>query len=134
MSDATVLLTRAIERLETLKRDSTPGPLEAANAGDVFTVLGATNAHGVAADANDAWQVAAFTGGLTFVSDSLAGMPYSEERANRNLFLTLHRTIDAQLAILNDALETCGAWGESALEGIIGDKLMLARAVLGDDV
>ena len=126
-------LQAAIEKLERLKGASTPGPLHAKNAGDVFTDLGAPNAQGVNAEHNDAWHVASFMSGQN-------EMPYREEEANREIYLALHRTVDAQLMMMRSALEWLGrannaaiATGSEIFAGQIGPELAIADAILGGD-
>ena len=125
-------LQAAVEKLERLKNQSTPGPLYAQNAGDVFTDLAAPNAQGVNAEHNDAWHVASFMSGQN-------DMPYREEEANRALFLALHRTVDAQLKMMRSALEWLGeknnaalAAGSEIFAGQLGPELEIADAILGD--
>jgi hypothetical protein len=126
-------LQAAVGKLERLKAASTPGPLYAQNAGDVFTDLAAPNAEGVNAEQNDAWHVASFMSGQN-------DMPYREEEANRALFLTLHRTVDAQLTMMRSALEWLGeknnaalAAGSEIFAGQLGPELEIATAILGVD-
>ena len=71
---------------------------------------------------------------------TLPGEPDVSPVTNDQLFLVLHRTIDAQLAILEDASR---AWadplpmamfgGGDMREGIYAYHLELARAILGGD-
>lgn len=121
-------LQAAIEKLQALKAASTPGPLYAQNAGDVFTDLGAPNAQGVNAEHNDAWHVASFMSGQN-------EMPYREEEANRALYLTLHCTIYAQLEILRFAVKRLKAI--TTLTGLHlqahEHEVALADAILGGD-
>jgi hypothetical protein len=66
-------------------------------------------------------------------------MPYREEEANRALFLTLHRTIDAQIAILNFGIQRQGAvdWlnrpGSDKQVEAARLESALADAILGAD-
>lgn len=126
-------LQAAVEKLERLKAASTPGPLYAHNAGDVFTDLAAPNAQGVNAEHNDAWHVASFMSGQN-------EMPYREEEANRALFLALHRTVDAQLKMMRSAIEWLSegnnaaiAAGSGVFAGQLGPELAIADAILGGD-
>ncbi|UAJ79988.1 hypothetical protein IT072_02605 [Leifsonia sp. ZF2019] len=118
-------ITAAIEKLEGLKAASVPGPwhwwnLEAIDQGwtDNGPNLEGANGQTVLCGwGNDAWGI------------SVAG-------EDADLIVTLHRTIDAQLALLKELLhiaETAG-WSEEEFPSKPGHEhgLLLARSILGE--
>lgn len=110
-------LEAAIAKLETQKAESTPGEW---NARQAFNIDGEVVGH----DINTA---TAYELGCTFTPNSDA-----------ELIVTLHRTIDAQLAFLRAAVESVPIWIEDgATEAeVVEDlerELALADAILGSE-
>ena len=114
----------AIERLETLREKSTPRPWTAmeydSNPGDQgVPIIGGG-------------EIGSMEGHLTAYTMTL----WNEEQSmiDADLIVTLHRTIDAQLAILNDAVvwfnDSC--CDEHGMKGS-APALLLARAILGEE-
>lgn len=115
------LLTRAIERLETLRAESTPKPWH-------YAVDDLTNEVDVWHDQEHRSHIANF---------GVAGMP--RVLSDADLIVTLHRTIDAQLAVLRNALGRATSkismgGGAAAVWSNEHDAVALAHAILGDDV
>lgn len=102
----------AIEKLEALKAESTPGPWH-----DWEDDL--TNEVDVWHDQEQRSHIA---------NCGVAGMPRVE--ADADLIVTLHRTIDAQLAILRHAIEN-----QEIAHGWVtvdNDAVVLAESILGE--
>lgn len=104
----------AIERLEKLKSDSTPGPWHSPD--------------------EDGW-IESHAGYAVMADDDMnhlggpngrASQVEYEHPANGELIVTLHRTIDAQLEILRLGLDLPIRWDENSA------WLHLAEAILGD--
>lgn len=69
-------------------------------------------------------------------SDPVEAYPVIAQNVNRDdadLILTLHRTIDAQLAVLTSALEWVGSYEKSTVARFSADSpsMQLARAING---
>ena len=112
-------LRAAIEKLEWLRDHSTPGPW--------------------AIDDNDA---AIFTFGPTVAGGTIAYVNTDQRTGDRrpygdaSLIETLHRTIDAQLAILRSAVKFLGSVGHhtsSIASPFVDGALALADAILGEE-
>ena len=115
------LLTRAIERLETLKAESFPGDWEVLTSG---------------VEGGDHWYVMAEHESILSVSAN-DGSDEDFRRPTASLVVTLHRTIDAQLAILRNALGRATSkismgGGAEAVWSTERDAVALASAIVGD--
>jgi len=83
---------------QALAMRPTPGPWEVINGTDVFTHLGARNAAGVEAAADDGWYIADCDMGPSFTREGREKLPYAEKRANAALIASCDpRTIWALL-------------------------------------
>ena len=79
-------MTERYERIRAaLAMRPTPGPWEVINGTDVFTPLGARNAAGVEAAADDGWHVADCDMGPSFTEEGKEEIPYVEKQANAAL-------------------------------------------------
>lgn len=96
----------------------TPGPWEVVNGTDVFTPLGARNAAGVEAAANDGWHVADCDMGPASTEDGNADIPYVEKRANAYLIAACAPDTIRELLDERDALAAENARLREALEGM----------------
>lgn len=67
---------------KALAMGPTPGPWEVINGKDVFTRLGARNAAGVKAAANDGWYIADCDMGSSRTEEGAEEIPIAEKRAN----------------------------------------------------
>ena len=102
-------LEGAIAKLEQLKADSLPGPWFITYERERWPRVWGNS------DGQDADQVAK-----------------THHRGDADLIVTLHRTIDAQLAILKAAREDFAKFGRKPSEFFDND-LALADAILGDN-
>lgn len=74
----------------------TPGPWQAVNGTDVFTRLGARNAAGVKAAANDGWYIADCDRGPSSTEEGgEADIPYVEKLANARLIAAAPELLEA---------------------------------------
>lgn len=67
---------------KALAMGPTPGPWEVINGRDVFTRLGARNAAGAEAAANDGWHIADCDMGSSRTEEGAEEIPIAEKRAN----------------------------------------------------
>lgn len=130
-------LQAAIEKLERLKGASTPGPWDA----EIDPDEGTLELNG--GSARTVWQNGIGTRAGSWRStdriidrdDLWENTDIERAGADADLIVTLHRTIDAQLAILREALFQLE--GSPDLAGFIGNELTLfmrlADAILGGD-
>jgi hypothetical protein len=126
-------LTAAIEKLEALKADSTPGPWWHWPEAGVIEIY-------------SDWRDPARTGSEVVIAPRIrprdgwgreATIYRDNYEPNAELIVTLHRTIDAQLAILRRALDVATPIDGQASYDIgpgsrVGQALALADAILGD--
>ena len=112
----------AIVKLEMLKAEGTSGPWTAmeydSNPGDQgVPIIGGG-------------EIGSMEGHLTAYTMTLG----SEERSviDAELIVTLHRTLDAQLAILRAAQDDYNQYGEKPSKFFAND-VALARAILGEE-
>ena len=116
MSTPVETLTAAIARLEQLKADSTPNEWI-----DTYN------------EEEDEFRIWSAYSDTSWVMESLVSSGGREQ--DNALIVTLHRTIDAQIAILDNALSN-QRWHDNNFVGvrdtIEDDCLALAHAILGE--
>ena len=98
MTDRYARIRRALEM------GPTPGPWEVTNGTDVFTQLGARNAAGVEAAANDGWHIADCDMGPSSTEEGKADIPSVEKRANAALITACDPDTIRELLAERDAL------------------------------
>lgn len=112
-------MTDRYERLRTaLAMRPTPGPWEVVNRTDVFTPLGARNAAGVKAAANDGWHVADCDKGPTYTEGGKEDLPYGERQANAALIAACDPGTIRALLAERDALAAENALLQQVLKGM----------------
>ena len=116
----------------------TPGPWEVIYGIEVFTPLGARNASGAKAAANDGWHVADCDTGVTYMEEGKEKIPYGEKKANASLIAacdpdTIRALLDERdgLASENEALQAeVGALREMMEERGQRDEALLRQALM----
>jgi hypothetical protein len=97
-----------IDRYEKIRKalamGPTPGPWEVVNETDVFTPLGARNAAGVEAVADDGWHIADCYTGPSYTKEGEEEIPYAEKRANAALIAACDPDTIRQLLAERDVL------------------------------
>jgi hypothetical protein len=100
-----------IRQALAMRPTPTPGPWEVVNGTDIFTPLGARNAAGVEAVADDGWHIADCDTGPSYTKEGKEEIPYAEKRANAALIAacdpdTIRALLDERdrLAAENEAL------------------------------
>ena len=102
-----------------LSQNPTPGPWEVINGTDVFTPLGARNAAGVEAAADDGWHVADCDMGPSFTEEGKEEkISYEEQRANAGFIAACDpdtiRALLEERDALREALKVLVNWTPSA--------------------
>lgn len=89
---------------QALAMGPTPGPWEVIYGVEVFTPLGARNAAGVEAAANDGWHVADCDTGVSYTVEGKEEIPYGEKKANAALIAACDPDTIRELLTELDAL------------------------------
>lgn len=127
-------LTERYKRIrQALAMMPTPGPWEVINGTDVFTHLGARNAAGVEAAADDGWYIADCDMGPSFTREGREKLPYAEKRANAALIASCNPDTIRALLDERDALAAENAMLRQALEGMTLRDAMAMSVRLPDE-
>ena len=112
-------MTDRYERIrEALAMRPTPGPWEVINETDVFTPLGARNASGVEAAADDGWHIADCDTGPSYTEEGKEELPDREKRANAALIAACDPGTIRELLAERDQLAAENARLREALKGM----------------
>ena len=103
---------------KALEMGPTPGPWEVMYGTDVFTPLGARNAAGVEAVANDGWHVADCDTGPSYTEEGKEELPDREKRANAALIAACDPGTIRALLDERDQLAADNARLREALKGM----------------
>lgn len=130
-------MTMSNDRYERIRQAlamrPTPGPWEAINGTDVFTPLGARNAAGVEAAADDGWYIADCDTGPSFTEDGREKIPRVEKQANAALIAACDPGTIRALLDERDALAAENAMLRQALEGMTLRDAMAMSVRLPDE-
>ena len=98
-------MTDRYERIRAaLVKGVTPGPWEVIYGIEVFTPLGARNASGAKAAADDGWYIADCDTGVTYTEEGKEEIPYEEKKANAALIAACDPDTILALLAERDAL------------------------------
>jgi hypothetical protein len=101
---------------QALAMRPTPGPWEVVNKTDVFTKLGARNAAGVEAAANDGWHIADCDTGPSSTEDGKEELRAREKEANASLIAACDPDTIRELLAERDGLAAENARLREAME------------------